>query len=281
MKTYSARPSDVQRQWLVVDAEGRTLGRLATQVSMVLRGKHKAIYTPHIDTGDHVVVINASKVVLTGRKPEDKRYFHHTMYPGGASWTSIREVMAKHPEARGVAGGAWHDAQDQAGPCDGEEAQGVRGARAPARGAAAGSLEPRVGTRRGMATEISNKPLTGRRKQAVARVQLLPGNGKHQVNDRTPLEYLTRETLVQTAFHALVVANAEGKFNVVARVHGGGLTGQAGAVRLAVARALVREDESLRAVLGRAGLLTRDPRMKERKKYGQPGARKRFQFSKR
>ena len=132
-----------------------------------------------------------------------------------------------------------------------------------------------------MATEISNKPLTGRRKQAVARVQLLPGNGKHLVNDRTPLEYLTRETLVQMAFHALVVVSAEGKFNVVAKVHGGGLTGQAGAVRLAVARALVREDESLRAVLGRAGLLTRDPRMKERKKYGQPGARKRFQFSKR
>jgi small subunit ribosomal protein S9 len=132
-----------------------------------------------------------------------------------------------------------------------------------------------------MATEISNKPLTGRRKQAVARVQLLPGSGKHLVNDRTPLEYLTRETLVQTAFHAFVVAGAEGKFNVVARVHGGGLTGQAGAIRLALARALVREDEALRAVLGRAGLLTRDPRMKERKKYGQPGARKRFQFSKR
>lgn len=132
-----------------------------------------------------------------------------------------------------------------------------------------------------MATEISNKPLTGRRKQAVARVQLLPGNGQHLVNDRTPLEYLTRETLVQTAFHALVVVSAEGKFNVVAKVHGGGLTGQAGAIRLAVARALVRDDESLRAVLGRAGLLTRDPRMKERKKYGQPGARKRFQFSKR
>jgi small subunit ribosomal protein S9 len=132
-----------------------------------------------------------------------------------------------------------------------------------------------------MATEISNQPKTGRRKQAVARVLLLPGNGKHLVNDRTPLEYLTRETLVQMAFHPLTVVNAEGKYNVVARVHGGGLTGQAGAVRLALARALVREDESLRAVLGRAGLLTRDPRMKERKKYGQPGARKRFQFSKR
>ena len=132
-----------------------------------------------------------------------------------------------------------------------------------------------------MAIETANKPRTGRRKNAVARVQLLPGNGKHVVNDRTPLEYLTRETLVQTAFHALTVANAAGKFDVVARVHGGGLTGQAGALRLALARALVREDESLRGVLGRAGLLTRDPRMKERKKYGQPGARKRFQFSKR
>jgi large subunit ribosomal protein L13 len=98
MKTYSARPSDVQRQWLVVDAEGRTLGRLATQVAMVLRGKHKPIYTPHMDTGDHVVVINAEKIVLTGRKGEDKQYFHHTLYPGGASFTSIREVMQKHPE---------------------------------------------------------------------------------------------------------------------------------------------------------------------------------------
>ena len=132
-----------------------------------------------------------------------------------------------------------------------------------------------------MAIETANKPRTGRRKNAVARVQLLPGNGKHVVNDRTPLEYLTRETLVQTAFHALTVVNAAGKYNVVARVHGGGLTGQAGALRLALARALAREDESLRGVLGRAGLLTRDPRMKERKKYGQPGARKRFQFSKR
>ena len=132
-----------------------------------------------------------------------------------------------------------------------------------------------------MAIETANKPRTGRRKNAVARVQLLPGNGKHVMNDRTPLEYLTRETLVQTAFHALTVANAAGKYDVVARVHGGGLTGQAGALRLALARALVREDESLRGVLGRAGLLTRDPRMKERKKYGQRGARARFQFSKR
>lgn len=98
MKTYSARPADVERRWLLVDAEGKTLGRLATHVAMVLRGKHKAMYTPHIDTGDHVVVINASKVALTGRKAQDKKYFHHTLYPGGATWTSIVVLMAKHPE---------------------------------------------------------------------------------------------------------------------------------------------------------------------------------------
>jgi len=124
-------------------------------------------------------------------------------------------------------------------------------------------------------------PRTGRRKEAVARVRLVPGPGTHTINDRPPLDYLKRETLVQAAYHALTVANLAGKYNVDARVHGGGLTGQSGAVRLAVARALVREDETLKGLLGREGLLTRDSRMKERKKYGRPGARKRFQFSKR
>ncbi len=132
-----------------------------------------------------------------------------------------------------------------------------------------------------MAETVTKKPATGRRKTAVARVRLIAGSGRHMVNNRVPVEYFKRETLVTAAFHALTVANAVGKFDVSARVHGGGLTGQAGALRMAVARALVREDESLRGVLGREGMLTRDARMKERKKYGQPGARKRFQFSKR
>jgi large subunit ribosomal protein L13 len=98
MKTYSARAVDIQRRWLLVDAEGKTLGRLATEIAHVLRGKHKPMYTPSMDTGDHVVVVNASKIVLTGSKPEDKKYFHHSMYPGGASWTRITELMEKHPE---------------------------------------------------------------------------------------------------------------------------------------------------------------------------------------
>ena len=132
-----------------------------------------------------------------------------------------------------------------------------------------------------MATATTNKPLTGRRKEAVARVRLLPGTGNVRVNDRTIADYLKRDSLVRIATFPLVLTNTADKFDVVARVLGGGLTGQAGAIRMGVARALLRQDETLKALLGREGLLTRDSRMKERKKYGQPGARKRFQFSKR
>src|SRR5437867_11902126 len=81
MKTYSARPADMERRWLVVDAEGKTLGRLASQVAMVLRGKHKPMYRPLMDTGDHVVIVNAGKVALSGKKAQDKKYFHHPLYP--------------------------------------------------------------------------------------------------------------------------------------------------------------------------------------------------------
>jgi small subunit ribosomal protein S9 len=132
-----------------------------------------------------------------------------------------------------------------------------------------------------MTQATMTRPLTGRRKEAVARVRLVPGAGRHSINGLEPQEYLKRETLVQAALHALTLTNTVGKYGVVARVGGGGLSGQAGALRLAIARALVKEDETLRGSLGREGLLTRDARMKERKKYGQPGARKRFQFSKR
>ena len=130
-------------------------------------------------------------------------------------------------------------------------------------------------------TTTTTKPLTGRRKEAVARVRLVAGTGQNLVNGRPALQYLRRETLVLHAFQSLTVANLSDKIDVHARVAGGGLTGQAGAIRMGVARALVRQDEALKALLGREGFLRRDSRMKERKKYGQPGARKRFQFSKR
>jgi large subunit ribosomal protein L13 len=98
MKTYTARAADIERRWLLIDAEGQTLGRLATQIAMVLRGKHKPMYTPHLDTGDFVIVVNASKVKLTGAKVEKEQIFRHTMYPGGIRWTSLKDTMAKHPE---------------------------------------------------------------------------------------------------------------------------------------------------------------------------------------
>ena len=98
MKTYSARPAEIERRWLVVDAEGQTLGRLATQVAMVLRGKHKPIYTPHIDTGDHVVVINAAKVHLTGQKPTRKVYRWHSGYIGGLREVRAETMLRTHPE---------------------------------------------------------------------------------------------------------------------------------------------------------------------------------------
>lgn len=98
MKTYSATPADIEHKWYVVDAEGMVLGRLATQIAMILRGKHKPMFTPHMDTGDHVIVINASKVRVTGRKAEQKQYFRHTGYMGHERFTPYATMMAKHPE---------------------------------------------------------------------------------------------------------------------------------------------------------------------------------------
>ncbi len=122
---------------------------------------------------------------------------------------------------------------------------------------------------------------TGRRKTSVARVWVRPGSGRIVVNRRTFEDYFPRETLRMIIAQPLQVTNTAGQFDVLVNVAGGGPTGQAGAVRHGIARALVRFDENLRQVLKKAGLLTRDPRMRERKKYGQPGARQKFQYSKR
>lgn len=98
MKTFMAKAESVDRRWLLVDAEGQTLGRLATQIATFLRGKHKAEYTPHVDTGDFVIVINADKVVVTGNKEMQKMYRRHSGYPGGMKEVSYQDMMKKHPE---------------------------------------------------------------------------------------------------------------------------------------------------------------------------------------
>ena len=97
MKTYSAKLNEVQQDWLLVDAEGQTLGRLATQIAHRLRGKHKPVFTPHVDTGDFIVVINAEKVKLTGKKIEDKKYYRHTGYPGGIRETTAEKMLETKP----------------------------------------------------------------------------------------------------------------------------------------------------------------------------------------
>ncbi|HOQ08135.1 MAG TPA: 50S ribosomal protein L13 [Clostridiales bacterium] len=98
MKTYMAKAEEVKRKWYVVDAAGKPLGRLASVVASILRGKHKPIYTPHVDTGDHVIVINADKVVLTGKKLEQKVYRRHSGWPGGLKETKYKHLMEKSPE---------------------------------------------------------------------------------------------------------------------------------------------------------------------------------------
>ncbi len=98
MKTFMAKAETTDRRWLLIDAEGQTLGRLATRIASILRGKHKAEYTPHVDTGDYVIVVNADKVVLTGNKEAKKIYRRHSGYPGGMKEIPYRDMMAKHPE---------------------------------------------------------------------------------------------------------------------------------------------------------------------------------------
>lgn len=128
---------------------------------------------------------------------------------------------------------------------------------------------------------VTTYEAVGRRKCSVARVRLLPGEGKRMVNGRPIRDYFGRDVLVSLVELPFELTSTRDKFDMVASVTGGGTTGQAGAIRLGVSRALVQMDPAFRRTLRLSALLTRDPRMKERKKYGQPGARKRFQFSKR
>lgn len=98
MKSYMAKGETVERNWYVVDAEGMVLGRLSSQVAAILRGKHKPIFTPHVDTGDHVIIVNAAKVRLTGKKLDQKKYIRHTGYPGGIREVNYRTLLDKKPE---------------------------------------------------------------------------------------------------------------------------------------------------------------------------------------
>ena len=214
MKTYMANPDKIERKWYVVDATGYTLGRLASEVAKVLRGKNKPQFTPHVDTGDYVIVVNAEKIKVTGKKMNQKIYYNHSEYVGGMKETTLAEMMAKKPEK---------------------------------------VVELAV---KGM---LPKGPL-----------------GKSMIT-----KLLGLETLKVVVRQPLVATETADKFDVIVNVKGGGYTGQAGAIRHGIARALLEADSEYRPVLKKAGYLTRDPRMKERKKYGLKSARRAPQFSKR
>ena len=127
MKTYYAKPNEVEREWLLIDAEDQVLGRVASKAAHILKGKHKPTYTPHVDTGDFVVIINADKIKISGVKATSKEYYRHSGYPGGLKCETFQEAMQKHPER----------VIEHARSCNGHEAQGLRWRRASACSAAA------------------------------------------------------------------------------------------------------------------------------------------------
>ena len=248
MTTYTAKPGEIKRDWYLVDAEGKTLGRLATQIADTLRGKGKPQYTPHVDTGDFVIVVNAEKIHVTGKKLDEKMVRWHSGYPGGLKERTLREQLERRPTevirkaVKGMlpknklAAAQIRKLKVYAGPEHPHSAQAAEAAGA-----------------RPMA-EIAQYRGTGKRKTSVARVILRPGDGGTWINGRSLEDYFPRATHRTLALSPLKIADAEGRYDLRVRVHGGGISGQAGAVRHGIARALVEADPELRVPLKRRGL---------------------------
>src|SRR6267142_398006 len=249
MKTYSAKPAEVTKKWVLIDAKGLVVGRLATLVAMRLRGKHLPTYTPHVDCGDNVVIINAAHVVLTGRKRDNKVYYKHTGFIGGIKERTAKSILEGRFPERVV-----------------EKAIERMIPRGPLGRVQLGNLRVYA---------------AGNRKDAVARVWIKPGAGKIVVNTREVETYFARPVLRMMIQQPLVAAARAGQYDVICTVAGGGLSGQAGAVRHGISKALTYFEPDLRGILKKGGFLTRDSRTVERKKYGRAKARKSFQFSKR
>ena len=275
-KTWNAKPGEITRRWYVVDADGQTLGRLATRIADTLRGKGKPEYTPHVDTGDFVVVVNAEKIQVTGNKLDQKIYYRHSGYPGGLRSRTLRAQLERRPTEvirKAVKGMLPRNKLAQRAD---REAEDLRRARAPAL-----CTEPRAPALGAQMSELATYRGTGKRKTSVARVILRPGDGATWFNGRSLEDYFPRHSHRNQVLAPLRVAGLEGTYDLRVRVHGGGSCGQAGAVRHGVARALVEADPELRTVLKREGFLARDSRIVERKKAGLHKARKAPQFSKR
>ena len=256
------------------------LGRVAVKAANLLRGKEKAIFTPHVDTGDFVVVINADKVRLTGKKEEQKSFMSFSGFVGGHKTENARARRARHPELlveHAVRGMIPHN---RLGRAVYRKLKVYRGELHPH---AAQQPQPfrRSKPNPTFMAQTQEFIATGRRKTAVARIRMTPGSGKIDINGKSFEDYFPTVPLQNTVLQPLQAVKLTSAYDLSVNTTGGGPTGQAGAARLAISRALLQVDANLRGTLKAEGLLRRDPRMKERKKSGQPGARKRFQFSKR
>ena len=275
MKTYSAKAEDVQHDWLVVDAENLTLSRLATEIAHRLRGKHKPEYTPHMDMGDYVVVVNCEKIRVTGAKQTDKMYYHHTGFPGGIRSASFEQLIDKAPER--VIQCAVKSMMPRAlWARNAEKAKSVCGTFA-----SACAQQPQPLTIEEVTMATAQYYGTGRRKTSTARVFLKTGSGNIMINGRPIDEYFGREVARMIVRQPLQLTENTDTFDANVTVAGGGSFGQAGAIRHGLTRALLEYDESLRGTLRAAGYVTRDAREVERKKVGLRKARRRPQFSKR
>jgi large subunit ribosomal protein L13 len=254
MKTFSAKPAEVKHEWFVIDATDKVLGRVASEVALRLRGKHKAIYTPHVDTGDFIVIVNADKIRVTGTKANDKVYYRHSGFPGGIYATKFKDMQAKHP------GRAIEKAVKGMLP------KGPLGyAMIKKLKVYAGSEHPHTAQQPKAAGNLRSGHMignwnygTGRRKSSVARVFIKKGTGQIVVNGRLSKQYFGRQTSIMIVKQPLALTGNGEAFDIKVNVHGGGESGQAGAVRHGVTRALIdlRRDAQARTEPRRF----RDPR---------------------
>ena len=294
-KTYMAKPGEVEAKWWLVDATDKVVGRLASDIAMILMGKHRPTYTPHVDTGDFVVVINADKVVFTGKKWQQKEYTWYTGYPRqrrkrpGTAWQrrpesilseAVRRMLPKNKLAfkmldklKIYAGDEHpHQAQQPAAERIGHQVTNIAVARR--------TTQIHEGLR--MAATANHRRHPGHRpaQDVCARVRVRPGRARSSSTSGRWKIFLC--ILQQNAVLApLEQTGMRSEVDVLIRVNGGGITGQADACKLGIARALKKYREDIVDPLRDSGLLTRDGRMKERKKYGLRGARRGTQFSKR
>ena len=224
MTTYTATPSDIEQHWFIVDAEGMVLGRLATEVARSSAASTSRCSRPHMDTGDNVIVINASKVKVTGRKAEQKQYFHHTGYMGHERFTPFAHDVAKHPERvieKAVYGMLPKTALGRQVLRRKlrvyADAEHPHAAQQPKSLTFKQEREVSHGRQQTMHT-------IGRRKEAVCRVYIKPGSGKWDVNGRTLGDYFPRPSLVSAIQQPFTATDTLGRFDVKANVEGGGQT---------------------------------------------------------